>query len=51
MPFDDALTLLEDHLREESHKALRHAQNCWHSALGLYANGGKPPEAPTLDED
>jgi hypothetical protein len=51
LPFDQALDLLELHLKEDGRQALRHAQLCWHAALGLYARGGKPPDPPTFDED
>lgn len=51
MPFDAALELVETHLKDENRGAIRHLQSCYHSSLGLYANGGKPPPAPKIDED
>jgi hypothetical protein len=51
LPFIDALAIAEQHLKKEAREALRHAQSCWHSALPLYAMGGRPPDPPELDED
>lgn len=51
MPFDAALEVLETHLKEENREVFRHLQSCYHASLGLYANGGKPPPPPKIDED
>jgi hypothetical protein len=46
-----ALGLAEDHLKKDLRDVFRHGQLCWHSALGLYSQGGTPPDPPELDED
>ena len=52
LPFDTALEIAEDRLQAGTTEALRHAQVCWHAALGLYSQGGTEiPDPPTLDEE
>jgi hypothetical protein len=51
LPFDAALSLAEDHLKKETQDVLRHCQVCWHSSLGLYSQGGTPPDPPDADDD
>jgi len=50
LPFDTALEIAEEQLKNGSLESLRHAQLCWHSALGLYSQGGAQiPDPPALD--
>lgn len=51
IPFAEALALAQTHFRKETRDALRHAQVCYHSALGLFSNGGTPPDPPALDDE
>ncbi len=51
LPLEDALDLATTYLKTETVNALRHAQQCWYSALPLYANGGTPPKPPEMPDD
>lgn len=50
MPAAQALRIAQDYLGERKLEALRHAEVCWSSSLGIYSNGSSPPDPPDPED-